>query len=353
MHYNRAMHEPGGRRRPPRRGRATAACALTLLGVLAARPADAQPRDEAATADRLFEEGRNLLEQGDYAAACPKLRASYGMDPAVGSLLALALCEERAGRIATATALYRDVVVRARAQKDADREQAARARIDALAPEVPRLRVVAGQPVATSPGLQWYVDGDRHEALVLETGAPFDPGPHLVEVRDAGGRSRRVEVELRRGASQTVTIDGWESAPPGSPPRVAVAAPSSSAPAEPAPPSRGGLGSVQTAGLVVGGVGLVGLAIGTVFGVLALGDTDGLDARGTCDDVPDFDACAADYDAAQRDATISTVGLVAGGVLTAAGVGMIVLGAPEDAGTGRGALTVAVRGPTLDARVTF
>src|SRR5512142_799528 len=61
----------------------------------------AQPRDPAA-ADRLFKEGREAFDKGDYATACPKFAESQKADPAPGTILNLALCEERQGKVANA-----------------------------------------------------------------------------------------------------------------------------------------------------------------------------------------------------------------------------------------------------------
>src|SRR5262245_38278640 len=80
---------------------------LTTSGLARA----AEPRD-AAAAEVLFEAGKNLMERGDYAAACPKFEESYRLDPATGALFALALCHERAGKIATAWVEYMEVAGR-------------------------------------------------------------------------------------------------------------------------------------------------------------------------------------------------------------------------------------------------
>ena len=77
---------------------ATVAASLCLL---AGRSAGAEPRDPAA-AEWLFREGRALMKKGDFAPACAKLAESQRLDPAVGTLMNLAECEERIGRTASA-----------------------------------------------------------------------------------------------------------------------------------------------------------------------------------------------------------------------------------------------------------
>ncbi len=57
---------------------------------------------EPTEADRLFQEGRDLLAAGKPDEACAKFELSIKKDPrAVGTLLNLALCNERLGKLAT------------------------------------------------------------------------------------------------------------------------------------------------------------------------------------------------------------------------------------------------------------
>ena len=80
---------------------------LVLFWLLLARPALAD-----GDASRLFAEGRELAKRGDHAAACQAFIESYALEPAVGTLLNLARCDEELGAPARAWVKYREVIQR-------------------------------------------------------------------------------------------------------------------------------------------------------------------------------------------------------------------------------------------------
>ncbi|MEO7330625.1 MAG: preprotein translocase subunit TatA, partial [Minicystis sp.] len=82
---------------------AALALALTLLGV----PARA---GDPAQADALFKEGRSAFDRHDFPTACAKFEQSQAADPAAGTLLNLALCEEKLGKLLPARAHAKEVL---------------------------------------------------------------------------------------------------------------------------------------------------------------------------------------------------------------------------------------------------
>jgi serine/threonine-protein kinase len=94
-----------------------------------------------------------------------------------------------------------------------------------------------------------------------------------------------------------------------------------------APPSSDAASTVdepgkRVAGLVVGGVGVVGLGLGTVFGLKALSlksqQQSDCGSATSCTN-SGYALAVGDHSTALTDSTISTVGFIAGGVLLAGG----------------------------------
>src|SRR5690348_18176828 len=112
--------------------------ALVGIGIAcAASVAHAQPKTGTPTpsqADQLFDEGRALMAKQDFADACPKLEESQRLDPALGTLLNIGLCDEGLGKLATALAVWRDAEAQARAAGETKRQATAQEHIAALEP---------------------------------------------------------------------------------------------------------------------------------------------------------------------------------------------------------------------------
>jgi hypothetical protein len=148
-----------------------------------------------------------------------------------------------------------------------------------------------------------------------------DPGPHVF-VFELADRTR-VETKAvaeERGKGKVLTVRfGAASTAVSHPPSGNGAGPTDGATATTSPNAdAGGTGSpLRTLGVVVGSAGIVGLAIGGVFGVAALSTKGSHCSNGLCDP-----GSASDADG---KATVSTAAFVAGGVLLAGGVTLFVL----------------------------
>jgi hypothetical protein len=302
--------------------------ALVALGlVLGAVRAAAQSTSDATIAESLFQDGKALMKQGAYTEACPKLAESKRLDPASGTALALAMCHEQQGKLASAWTDYLETEALARKDANPDRAKAARERANALAPKLARLEIVVGPELRALPGLEIRFDGVLIEAAVWGTDMRVDPGEHRIEARAAHKLPRSESVTIKAPAEhQRLEIGSLEDAPPE------PAAPSP--PVGPTSPFGAGPGggenasdgsSLLVAGGVVGGLGLVGLGVGTFFGVRALDQIGS--AQDRCSPQLCTDPEAVDLnDQGRVSADVSTGLFIGGGVVTAVGLVLLVAG---------------------------
>src|SRR4051794_5128978 len=100
-----------------------------MIGV-AQRPAHAE--DNVAKADRLFDEGRALMAS-DLHAACDKFEESLKWNSqAIGTLMNVALCDAKLGKVASAYAKFTEARARAREGNMDVRLKAAEEQLTAL-----------------------------------------------------------------------------------------------------------------------------------------------------------------------------------------------------------------------------
>jgi hypothetical protein len=209
--------------------RTALAAAALCLPIAWSPPLGAQPRDPVA-AQVLFEEGHAAFTRGDLATACAKFSASQRLDPAGGTLINLADCEERSGRLALAWLHWRESIAMFEAQDP--RLALARQRSEALDARVPRLTLVLapGAPPAT----RVTRDGAGVEPAGIGVAVPVDPGAHRVTVIAPNSPPRHYDVHLAEGERRVLELD---PRPPAATSPEAPIAPRPPAPAAPAVPA--------------------------------------------------------------------------------------------------------------------
>jgi hypothetical protein len=280
--------------------------AAILLGPASAH---AQPTErDLMAADALFNEARELVKRGDYAAGCPKFEASLALNPSPSTTLNIAKCHEHSGRIATAWEYYRRALELNlnRPTTDADRQKAlhdiATEGMSALEPRLPKLRVVIANP---PPALEVLCDGKQLSAVSLGQEVPVDPGRHQVSVSAPGYRAQTRTVVLGEGKAITVGITLEAEVPAGQ--------------RDPQVPQGGGIPT--WVGLVTAGVGVVGVGVGAVLGGLALSKYNESNENKHCfpNNRCDPDGIGLRQDAI-RAGNASTATLIVGGLVLAGGV---------------------------------
>ncbi len=313
---------------------ALATC-VAIASTTVAPAAHAGGADVSPVAEALFRDGRAAAQRGDYGVAVAKFAESQRIEPSVGTLLNLAVAEEKAGRIATAWEHARAVLDELDL-KDNRRPTATSLfeRLDARVPRlVLRFRGNAPNDVVVDR------NGTALGAAVLGTPLPVEPGPQRITVRAAGHADARYTVLIVEGARADLEI-ALGAPLSGAPSDVPVRA---REPAFDVGSDRSGLRTLGIAALVAGGVSLV---VGTVTGGLAIARSNEVD-RG-CD--------ATGCDSSVRDparegrtfATASTVTLVTGIVLGGGGLSLVLLSSKRSA-----PVAVAPHGAGLRATVRF
>lgn len=182
----------------------SAALAVAALGRAPHARADAS--SDRLLAQGLFDEGLKLMDAGRYPEACPKFVESQRLDPGGGTLLNIALCHEKEGRLATATLDYDAAIAQAVKDKRSDRESFARARLDQLAPLVPHIAVTLGKSVPEGASVR--IDDTPVPPAALGVPLPFNAGKHLVTATAPGRGTFKQEVTVRDGDLRRVEVPG-------------------------------------------------------------------------------------------------------------------------------------------------
>lgn len=303
--------------------------ALSFSSLFAISSAHAQPASNAA-AEQLFMEGRALMQEGKYEAACPKLAESHRLDPGVGTLLNLGECWEKLGRTASAWATYREAETLARRSAQKERAAHAASKVAALEPALPHLTLDVPKPV---PGLVVKRDGEPIAQAAWTTRLPVDPGTHRIEASAEGYKTWTSSIDIHAKDDTHVAVPALEREPVRATPSASTSpSPSTSPSASTTTPDNPG-STQRIIGFAVAGAGVVASGIGLGFGIVAQSKND--EARSDHCSAVDCTQRGADLISdAKEAATISTALVLSGLAIVAVGV-VLVLTSPRAASSPR------------------
>jgi hypothetical protein len=292
------------------------------IGVPSSRADDTR---DVAAAEALFQDGRALLESGRVAEACPKLAESHRLDPATGTLIALAACHEKEGRLASAWAEFTEAAARASHELQSERRDLAAARVEQLRPRLSSLLVRVPETVASIPGLSIARSGRVLGRGEWNAALPIDGGRYAIEVAAPGYLPWRRELAVAAENDRAV-VEVPDLRPEPKPlvkatlPRAPVRTPPSPVPAR-------GLSRLEWFGIGTAGAGVAALGVGGYFFGKML--SKNADSKDDCKGNDCGTQGVADRNSA-RDAGNVATGLVIGGaVLVAAGGGLFFVGRSE------------------------
>jgi hypothetical protein len=281
---------------------------LVLSPSWVARAADS---NKMAEARRLYTQAKDAFKDHKYADAARGFEAASHLHPAAVALYIAGQAWEFAHNAARAA----DDYARSLEIPRLSASQAARAkeRLDALEKQVGTV-VVTGKS-STQAQL------DDGITLSLPARLHGAAGNHTLSLTDASGLTSKRTLSLAAG--KTMTVDAQPAAKAAQPeapaPGTPASAPQSSKPTPSSPPpptaSKPRHSSfLETVGFITTGIGVGGLVGGMMLGLSAN------DSASTYKTTPS----QATYDHAEGLQTKTNIMLIAGGVLTAAGVGLVI-----------------------------
>jgi hypothetical protein len=306
----------------------------------------AEPLDDAsrAAALTLAESGFDAYDAGRYDEASEALDKAYVVAriPPIGLWSARAL--EKRGLWLEAAERFKDTadlpLVADAPPAYQEAQVAARAELADLQTRLPN--IVIELEGATAAQVRFSLDGKPLTAATHELKFPANPGLHKLEAQ-LGTATQVRDVNLEAGKTERVVIEFDSS--------TAAAAAVTNDPmavnADPTDAEPSAAWPLRTWGWISVGAGAAGLAVGTIGLASALSKKSDIEDGGLCVGGECPSSKASDIDSYDSWKTISTIGFVAGGLLAATGVTLILIDTPQGS-------TEAFIGPgTIGARGHF
>lgn len=275
--------------------------------VLVAGVAFADPRTEAML---LFDQGQKEMKAGEYEKACNSFERSLALYADSGTKGSLARCYEKAGRLASAWVLWRQLADLA---PSADLRKDAAAQAAKLAPRVAHYVLKVTKP---APGMTLTINGKT--AALTEVPVPIDAGGVIVRAYAPGRKDWSADLSAVDGKELAIEVPELEVVPVSTDDN-------NNAHQQPPPPSKParqvGRGQ-RLVGMAIAGLGAVTVGVGGVFGIKAQGKFK--DAKDLCGG--DIDNCSNVagaqplVDDARSAGNLSTMLFVAGGAAIVTGI---------------------------------
>lgn len=233
-------------------------------------PAYSQPA--GAQAEVLFNQGRSLLSAGKLPEACAAFEESQKLEPAVTTLINLAGCREKQGKLATAWGLFLDVERQTRTSNDATSQHlrtVAVSHAQQLEPHVSKLTIVVA-PKNQVSGLVIRRGNDRVDVPLWNTPLPIDGGTYTITAEAPGSVRWSTELTVSEsGDAKSVEVPALTKLPGETAPQTASPAPPAPALAPPPRPepklSSHGSSKTLAFTFTAGSAVLLGAAVGFNF----------------------------------------------------------------------------------------
>jgi hypothetical protein len=263
----------------------------------------------SALAQKLFDEAIAAMDAHKYAEACRKLEQVTELVPkGVGAHEMLGECYEKMGRLGSAWEQYTLAQTLAADQIRIDGISAKAKQLEA---RVARLTIVVPSQLRSVIGLSVLHDGRIEEKALWDTPLPVDKGKHVIEVKAPGFQTWTKEVDI--------SVDG-------NPQTILLPTQLVSIPAPPLPPVRPEGTWLRPMGWTLTSMGVASGATSGILTWLALRQQSASVSSGHCDANNRCDA----EGVAMRERALgmmhgATATAIAGGVLAAGGITMLIV----------------------------
>lgn len=201
-------------------------CLLSIVAISAAfgyLNAGSQAHAQSAEAEGLFNDGNELMAEGNLAPACSAFEASNRAEPRAGTLIRLGDCRAQNHQLASAWSAYKDALTRVR---DPEKRAYAAARAEALEPRISHL-TVSVPAESRIHGLTITRDGTPLDPLLWNHELSVDGGDYVIAAHAAGREQWHTTAHVAvEGARITIDVPRLkELRAPASPPAAVAAAP--------------------------------------------------------------------------------------------------------------------------------
>jgi PEGA domain len=247
--------------------------AATGKPTTAAAPAPGASAGAKVDAKKAYADGEKKFKANDFANALVDFLAADSVKQTSQAARYIGLCHDNLGHLQDAVTAYERFLTDV-PPKLADQGEEIKKRVAAI-------KAIPGKVhVETTPaGATVALDGKVLSA-VTPTDVEATPGRHTIKLSADGRVAQEKDLDVAYASKQDLRAELEEKPappPPPPPPPEPVAATPPPAP----PPPIADKGSSMVPALITGGLAVVALGVGTVFGVMALGDKSDFDKNPT------------------------------------------------------------------------
>lgn len=307
--------------------------AVGLGGTLTSSPSNAQEMSEAETkaeASRLYNEAKKALSEERYRDAATNFEAASRLRPHAVALYTAAQAWELAGEKARAADAF--ALALATPKLNESQAQRARERLDALEQELGVVSVLGEDTTR--------VQLDDHSEFKAPARLHASGGSHVLLILRADGSVERRTFEVKAGEVLELDAEAKAEEPPKEEPEPKKLAEPELKPVKVEPEK---VSPWKTVGFVTAGAGLASVLGGVLLGLSASDAETAYKAGPTRES----------FDHAKGLQTKTNIMLIAGGVLTAAGITLIVWQPDASEGGARGKMSVGLGPAALWAKGSF